>query len=285
MPIFGLLGCGSSNPCLFCEAERRRIGGLATWEPQEQVQLRSFGRLEMNYEGWMHEGGQEGANSTRPWKSVAAGHNIAEGVGDTWDTLLLDKAPPCPLHVGLLFTNDPINHLAQFHWSDFKAVLFNLYGIQPHCYQGKDRNYQGPEIRKMFSGIHKLFPLMRDDPIRKLYLDLFVGLKHVNAAVFGVNLDPNWRHLLEKLKAAIVSLSEATSFPITPKAHILMVHVSQWVERHGMALGKLGEEAGESLHHFWKRDLESQGEVKNKDSLAHEAQTLRVLVKFNSDNT
>ena len=59
MPIFGLLGCGSSNPCLFCEAERRRIGGLATWEPQEQVQLRSFGRLEMNYEGWMHEGGQD----------------------------------------------------------------------------------------------------------------------------------------------------------------------------------------------------------------------------------
>ena len=47
-----------------------------------------------------------------------------------------------------------------------------------------------------------------------------------------------------------------------------MGHVGQWVEKHGRALGKEGEQAGESLHHFWKRSLESQGEVTVKDSQA-----------------
>ena len=41
---------------------------------------------------------------------------------------------------------------------------------------------------------------------------------------------------------------------------------------------------GESLHHYWKRLLEGQGEVKNKDSTSLQTQTLRCISKFNSDN-
>ena len=99
-----------------------------------------------------------------------------------------------------------------------------------------------------------------------------------------MKLQPNWKESLHQLKSSLLALNAATSFPITPKAHILMEHVGQWVERHGRALGKEGEEAGEALHHFWRRMLESQGEVKDKDSRAHEATTMRALLKFNSDN-
>ena len=51
-----------------------------------------------------------------------------------------------------------------------------------------------------------------------------------------------------------------------------------------MALGKVGEEAGEALHHFWKRMLQGHGEVKDKESPAFDAHILQVLAKFNSDN-
>ena len=129
---------------------------------------------EMNYAGYVSEGSKTGAAFTRKWESVAAGPLLVEGAGDTWDTLVLDKAPPCPLHLGVLFTNDPLNHLERT-WPEVKPVLKDLFGIQPHSYQGKERNFQGPEIRKVLAGLHKLYPLMRADPIRSLYLDVLIG--------------------------------------------------------------------------------------------------------------
>ena len=66
--------------------------------------------------------------------------------------------------------------------------------------------------------------------------------------------------------------------------HILTVHVGQWVERNGRSLGREGEQSGEALHHFWRRVLEGQGEVKNKNSSAFRNSILYCLSKFNSDN-
>ena len=241
MPCFGLLGCGSSNPCLYCPRERRKVGGVAKWEEGE-VELRTIGSLNVNYAGWYEEGQRDGAQFTRKFKSVAL-PLLVEGVGDGFDSLVLDKAPPCALHL-FLATNDLLNHLERNHWPELKGVLLNLYGIEAHSYQGKERNFQGPELRKMLSGLHKLMPLMRDDPMKSLYLEVFIQLKRVNEAIFGLELGPSWRQQLEQLRAALLALNASTSFPITPKFHIIVDHVGQWVERHGRALGKEAEHAG-----------------------------------------
>ena len=245
MPCFGLLGCSSSNPCVYCPRERRRIGGVAKWE-EGDVELRTLGSLNQNYADWFEEGQRDGAQFTRKFKSVA-GPILVEGAGDSFSTLVLDKAPPCALHL-FLATNDCFNHLQRNHWPDFKVVLLNLYGIQAHSYQGKEQNYQGPEIRKVLSGLHKLMPLMRDDPIRRLYLEVLLETSRVNEAIFGLELNPSWRQLLHQLKVAVLALNAATSFPITPKYHIILEHVGQWVERHGRSLGKEAEQAGSVVY-------------------------------------
>ena len=57
MPIFGLLPCGSSNPCLYCPLERRKVRGVAVWQ-SEQVALRTFGSLEpggVYFSGKLHD--------------------------------------------------------------------------------------------------------------------------------------------------------------------------------------------------------------------------------------
>ena len=167
----------------------------------------------MNYYGYVSEGSKKGAAFTRKWDSVAAGHTLVQGAGDTWNTLVLDKAPPCPLHLGVLFTNDPLNHLEKT-WPEIKPLLKDLFGIQPHSYQGKDRNFQGPEIRKMLAGLHKLYPLMRPDPIKSLYLDVFIALRNLNSAIFGVKLQPNWRDTLDQLKSALLALNQAAGVSI-----------------------------------------------------------------------
>ena len=284
MPCFGLMGCGSSNPCLYCPLERRKVGGVAAWEKAEEVELRTFGSLNMNYASWLDlRGGIERVEFTREFKSVTAGPVLVEGVGDTFDTKVLEKSPPCALHL-FLATSDLINHIESGPWPEIKAVLFDLFGIQAHSYQGKERNYQGPQLRKMLANLNMLVPLMRDEPIKSSYLDVFFKIKQVSQAVFGIQLDPNWREYILQLRVALYSLNASTSFPITPKFHIILEHVPQWVEANGRSLGKEAEHAGESLHHHWKRLLEGQGEVKDKSSKAYETHILRCLSKFDSDN-
>ena len=282
LPCFGLMGCGSSNPCLYCPLERRKVGGVSAWEDAE-VGLRTFGSLNMNYASWLDlREGVEKTEFTREFKSVT-GHVLVEGVGDTFDTSVLDKCPPCALHL-FLATNDLINHLERASWPEIKAVLYDLFGIKAHSYQGKERNYQGPQIRKMLANLEQLVPLVQGDPIRCLYLDVFFKIKQFNQGLFGLKLDPNWRFLVAQLRAALLSLNSSTSFPITPKFHIILEHVPQWVEKNGRSLAKEAEHAGESVHHHWKRHLETQGEVQDKESKSFETQTLRCMVKFNSDN-
>ena len=72
--------------------------------------------------------------------------------------------------------------------------------------------------------------------------------------------------------------------PLTPKLHVLTVHIEQWVDRNCRSLGKEGESSGEALHHIWKRLIEGKGEVKKKESKSFEKSTFQSLLKLNADN-
>ena len=73
--------------------------------------------------------------------------------------------------------------------------------------------------------------------------------------------------------------------PITPKFHVLIVHVEQWIDRNGRSLGQEEESSGEALHHTWKGMLESQGEPKEKEGEADRNIIMITLLMFNSCNT
>ena len=72
---------------------------------------------------------------------------------------------------------------------------------------------------------------------------------------------------------------------ITPKLHILITHVEQWVDLFGRALGKEGEHSGEAVQHIWRRFLESLGEPKKNESPAWVKFISKALLMFNASNT
>ena len=41
------------------------------------------------------------------------------------------------------------------------------------------------------------------------------------------------------------------SLPITPKLHVISIHLKQWIRRTGVGLAKANEAAGEAAHHTW----------------------------------
>ena len=265
-----------------CDQERSKVGGGgAKWVTGGDINLRSFGSLLGNYLAWTLEGERVEAVHTKKWKSVT-GQVMVMGEKDTADTLVMDKLIPGPLHL-YLSVNDILNHCEKTCWEDLKTVLHRVAGVQVHVYQGKVGNYEGPGIRKILKNLKNL-ENYKDDDDKRLYLETLMAFKTVSESVFGLQLHPNWREHLHQLGRHIERLARLKGLPITPKFHVLTVHVEQWVDRHGRAMGRESESPGEALHHLWKRLVEGKGEVKDKESQVYVDITLQSLLKLVADN-
>ena len=228
----------------------------------KEINLRSFGSLLTNYAGWCFEGQHQQALTTKKWKSVT-GPVLVMGKADSSDIFILDKLVPGPLYL-YLSLNEVLNYCKKYSWPDLKAVLHTVVGVQVHVYQGKIGNYEGPNIQKILRKLDSLEPHMTGD--HRLYYNALLAFKKVAHSVFGAKLHPSWREHLHILRDTLHMLTRIHGMPITPKLHVLTVHVEQWIDIHGRSMGKEGESSGESLHHLWKRMLEGQGKVKEKES-------------------
>ena len=109
-------------------------------------------------------------------------------------------------------------------------------------------------------------PFIREDPAKSLYLDTILKFRQINSSVFGLELLPSWREDLHSFANSISKLASSQSMPVTPKLHIITIHIEQWVDRFGRSLGRESEYPGKSLHYLWKQILEGQGEVQDKES-------------------
>ena len=117
------------------------------------------------------------------------------------------------------------------------------------------------------------------------YYSTFLAFKDMSIGVLGTKeLPVDWREKIHHLRDCIHHLHYTLNMNITPKLHIVITHLEQWVDRFGRSLGREGEQQGESLHHIWKRLLESQGEPKVKGSPAHVLFILRCVLMFNANN-
>ena len=283
MPCFGLCkGCGAANPCPLCDQERSKVGGGKARWVEGEVSLRSFQSLCQNHQGWVEGGRKSSAAQTKKWKSVT-GEVLVKGAGDTEDMLIMDKIIPGPLHL-YLSANEVINFCEGSDWKEIKAVLEEKCGVQVHEYMGKAGNYEGPELRKILRKLEILKDEMLNHP-RNLYYDVLVAFRQVSESVFSTQLDPRWRDHLHTLRAALHTLTISQGMPLTPKLHVLVHHVEQWIDRNGRSLGKEGEASGEALHHTFKLMLEGQGEVKVKESDSDIKVIFSTLLRFNANNT
>ena len=79
-------------------------------------------------------------------------------------------------------------------------------------------------------------------------------------------------------------LNTEVGVPITPKLHILAVHVEEWISSHQRSLELDSEQALEASHSIFLKLWNSYC-VKDEDSSAYEKNGLAVGLKFNADNT
>ena len=278
-------GCGSSNPCLICDAQRTKQGGTKPrWVNLEQANLRTLGDQYNNYNKWFAEGSKSSAAATRKWKSVCGQPllSLTQGRNDT--DLILQLVVPGPLHVYLGF-NEIVNYAEKTGVPNIKELFSQVAGVQVHMYMGKVGNYEGPMICKIFRHLKELRPHLMGNPESELYFATFVAFHEVSQTLLSqANLQVDWREKLHKLCSLIHQLNISFGMPVTPKLHILTIHIEQWVDLFKRALGREGEQGGEAAHHIWRRLLETLGEPKTKQGPIYEQFIRKALLIFNSNN-
>jgi len=82
-----------------------------------------------------------------------------------------------------------------------------------------------------------------------LFYKAFLTFGRLVRGVFGAQLSPEWQDLIQDFRSAYLLLGVT----ITPKVHIIFVHLQEWIESHDESLGRFSEQAGEALHHDFQQ--------------------------------
>ena len=141
---------------------------------------------------------------------------------------------------------------------------------------------------KLREAYEKVGKLEKAEPIIKL-LDNF---SDVVSKCFGMKLDSGYKAALNTFSSAYMELNKVKpkTFTVTPKIHIVMFHVEQYLglmnaeeeeEDHG--LGYMSEQAFEAVHSDMKRMWERGWKV----STTHKnfgAKLRKFVVAYNSNN-
>ena len=87
------------------------------------------------------------------------------------------------------------------------------------------------------------------------YVHILRCLNKIVLACFGMDLDPDFNNYINEFKDLYCTLG----ISVTPKVHILIKHVPEFISKYGRSLGWFSEQALESTHHdFLKNCWEKQ---------------------------
>ena len=81
-----------------------------------------------------------------------------------------------------------------------------------------------------------------------LFYDFFLAFNKLKDGIFGNILAENWKELCLVFKTSLLLLNSTVQVPVTPKLHVMAVHVQEWVETHGRAMGEDSEQSVEASH-------------------------------------
>ena len=113
------------------------------------------------------------------------------------------------------------------------------------------------------------------------FVDTFRAFNSVRKSCFGTELADNFKQALSDFRSSVLSL-QMFGLSITPKIHMVIHHVEDWVTRHGQPLGQVSEQAGESVHSAFRKHMEN---FKVSPLNPKFGQTLlRTVVSFSSEN-
>ena len=154
----------------------------------------------------------------------------------------------------------------------------------PHSYQGKEGAFEGSGCAAILDKYKAFCPYMEGDYHGFFFMVILDAFKKVKDGVFGNNLVENWEQVIADFKSALDLCVEACDMKITPKFHIIMEHVPQYIKEEGIGLAQDNEAVVEASHHVWQV-VWNHYKVLDKNSPYYPVAGLKTIIRVNSDNT
>jgi hypothetical protein len=280
--VLGLQSASSTHPCPWCDLGKPNFN-----RPDRIGELRSFGAIREHASSYLQLKEQQSAAAM---PSAAAFKNcVRMPLLDCSDeTLTLDILPPMELHLLLGIVNRLYKELdnrlialrgCHIRAADWASAL-NLREAPHHGGQ-----FSGNACSKLLENVELLESMLRNAeadaamPVAKT----FRAFRVVQQTCFTTQLGEGFDRAVSKFAEAYVALG----IKVTPKAHAVFRHVSQFLKRqqrksaqsHG--LGFWSEQASEAAH----ADFVKLWEHSYKVTLSHPkypSQLLRCTVVYNS---
>ena len=230
----GLQNHSATYPCTWCEAK----------SPFDKTaRLRTFGRMRECARKYAEDGSNK-KNAPKFYSCINAPlFSHADNVE------LLDIIVTPPLHLLLGTANHLLDKLNE-EWGQNRAYEWaSARHIVRKGYQGG--KMEGNHCKKL---LRKAPALKRVLPRNlKKYAIALMSFNKVVHACFGNTLDKDYKLKIDEFKMDYLNVG----ISVTPKVHCVFEHVSEFISRRGMSLGKYAEQASESVHcdflKEWKR--------------------------------
>ena len=242
--ILGLGAAASTFPCAMCLVNKHDLG-----DDDVVSELRTFGHLREWHRRYLDDGS----------KNAAAHFNcIRECLLPFPDEMPIILAVPVPeLHVTLRSFDHIWKGLSNAWQSslDTDVDLARNFAVDnfvvPSSYHGGA--FTGPKIMKLLSLLDKLDALLPDD--LHPYVEALSLLSEVLSTCFTVEGPGNkpYKDLIDRFETSVKKLTVS----VTPSLHSIFDHIKDFYELSGLliGLGLLSEQAGESIHHKFEKEI------------------------------
>ena len=143
--------------------------------------------------------------------------------------------------------------------------------------------FVGNDCMKMLRNTDKLQQIADQENVYSVqkYVHILRCLYKVVTSCFGMELDKEYEIHIQEFKDVYVNLG----ISITPKVHILVHHVSDFINKHNRSLGWYSEQAIETIHYDFLRNCwEKQGFKRRLGHSDYATNLTRAVIVYSSKN-
>ena len=165
-------------------------------------------------------------------------------------------------------------------WSGVKLWLTQINIKQKKYHRGA---FVGNDCIKMLKNVDRLQQIaeFHNMHIIKKYVHILRCLYDVVKSCFGMKLDVEYEKYINIFQNVYKDLGIST----TPKVHILIEHVPEFIKKHNRSLGWYSEQALETTHYDFKRNCWEKQGYKRKIGHPDYAQNLMsAVIAYTSKN-
>ena len=262
--IVGIQSCAGKHPCPYCKT-------IKIFYPLAEA--RTLGSIRHSASAYTLAGSKK---KLAQLYTNCANQPLITGDDDEYT---LNICAPPQLHIMQGIVKHVYDRMYE-DWSGVKLWLTQINIKQKKYHRGA---FVGNDCIRMLKNVDRLQQIaeFHNVHIIQKYVHILRCLYDVVKSCFGMKLDVEYEKYINIFQNVYKDLGIST----TPKVHILIKHVPEFIKKHNRSLGWYSEQALETTHYDFKRNCwEKQGYKRNIGHPDYAQNLMSAVIGYTSKN-